>query len=59
MTCPRDGNWHHEDKQVEYAGHNKTYEMEYANDKKGLYYCLYEIDTVQTTYYFYVQGKGK
>lgn len=55
MTCPEPGKWYHKDKEMNELVQNKTYEAEYANDKKGVYYCEYS----GTKYYFYVQGKGK
>lgn len=55
MTCPEAGVWYRKNEELPNAAYNKTYEMEYANDKKGLYHCEYS----STKYYFYVQGRGK
>lgn len=57
MTCPGAGSWYYKGTGKADAANNKTYEMEYGNDKKGLYYCV--DDTTNIKYYFYIQGKGK
>lgn len=57
MTCPGAGSWYYKGTGKADAANNKTYEMEYGNDKKGLYYCV--DDKTNIKYYFYIQGKGK
>lgn len=58
MTCPEPGNWYHKSQDTNVGTDNKSLEMEYENDKKGLYYCKYGSE-YGTKYSFYVQGKGK
>lgn len=50
MTCPEEGKWFDEDKEI---GSGEKHEVEYKDKKK--YRCEYNNEK----YYFYVQGKGE
>ena len=60
MTCPDEGKWFKKD----VGTLNRTeqyYDHIYESKSKGTYYCKYNKSesTEETTYYFYVQGKGE
>lgn len=57
LTCPGEGTWYQDSKEMNEVGHASKYEFEYENKKKGLYRCNY--NNGLTNYYFYVQGKGE
>ncbi|XP_038550002.1 T-cell surface glycoprotein CD3 epsilon chain-like isoform X2 [Micropterus salmoides] len=56
MTCPKEGTWHGESLNITETKEATTMTLTYKNNMKE-FYCTYQDDTTQITYYFYVKGK--